>query len=92
MRMDGDILSVFVKRPRKSIVIADASSGFKRRTPGTIGFILHGAQQSLRAERGKCQVKARESRDPVPTSCTAEHLCAACRLVGAEIFSPLIFV
>lgn len=47
MRMDGDILSVFVRRPRKSIVIADASSGFKRRTLGTIGFIPHGAQQNV---------------------------------------------
>lgn len=33
--MDGDILSVFVQRTRKSIVIADASPGFKGRMLGT---------------------------------------------------------
>lgn len=92
MRMHGDILSVSVRRKRKSIVIADAFAGCKRRPLGTIGFILHEAQRSLQAENGKCQVKACGSKDPVPTSCTAEHLRAARRLVGAEISSLLIFV
>lgn len=88
MKMDGDILSAFVRRTRKSIVTADASPGFRRRMLGTIGFILQAAQQSLQAQKSKCQVKAPGNRDLVPTSCTAEHLCAACRLVGAEL-SPL---
>lgn len=46
-----------------------------------MGFIPQEAQ-SVQAENGKCQVRACGSRDLVPTLCMAEHLHAACGLVG----------
>lgn len=40
-------------------------------------------------------MKACGRRNSLPTLCTAEHLCAACRLVGCKVvlfFSVLLFV
>lgn len=69
---------------KKSIFIMDAFLSVKNTTVRCFSLLKAPTESP---ENSKCHINACGRRNLVPTSCSAERLCAACSPVGAKPFS-----